>query len=73
MSSKSRAVLFAESNAMEAELLNWLADFESTFVKIGGGGVTSFNPRWRAVARTHFEEGFMALNKAIAGGGRTKA
>lgn len=26
------------------------------------------NKRWAAIAKTHFEEGFMALNRAIADG-----
>ena len=71
MTTLTRAALFTESNTKEADLLNWLADLESHFIKISGGGVTSLNPRWKDIARTHFEEGFMALNKAVAGGGRT--
>lgn len=30
------------------------------------------DPRWLAVARTHFEEGFMALNRAVFKPGRVK-
>jgi len=29
------------------------------------GGSPAFDKRWLAIARTHFEEGFMALNRSI--------
>lgn len=32
--------------------------------------LTTLNPRWTAVARTHFEQGFMALNRAVFQPGR---
>lgn len=31
---------------------------------------TDADPRWLAIARSHFEEGFMALNRAILKPGR---
>ena len=30
----------------------------------------TYDPRWLAVARTHFEEGFMAINRAVFKPGR---
>jgi hypothetical protein len=30
------------------------------------------NPRWAAIAKTHFEEGFMALNRAVFQPSRVK-
>ena len=32
----------------------------------------AFDPRWLALARTHFEQGFMAWNRAIFRPGRVK-
>lgn len=31
-----------------------------------------YDPRWVAIARTHFQEGFMALNRAVFQPGRVK-
>lgn len=28
-------------------------------------GDEDFHPRWLAIARTHFEQGFMALNRSV--------
>jgi len=28
-------------------------------------GRLPYDPRWLAIARTHFQEGFMALNRAV--------
>lgn len=30
------------------------------------------DPRWASIAKTHFEEGFMALNRAVFQPGRAK-
>jgi hypothetical protein len=50
-----------ENKALEEQLLRRLDDFKH---------LTNIDQRWLAIARTHFEEGFMALNRSIFKPGR---
>lgn len=59
-----RRVMLERSKAVETDLLHSLAQFGAIAPE------PCLEPRWKSIARTHFEEGFMALNRAISGGGR---
>lgn len=63
----TKAHLIEDTHAIEEGLLNWLRDFETTTFFTDSGSVTTQNPRWQSIARTHFEEGFMALRRSISG------
>lgn len=43
----------------EEQLLRILDDISS------GSGREKFDQRWLAIARTHFEQGYMALNRSV--------
>lgn len=53
--SDERVALVNENKEMEERLLRHIEDLNPNVV----------DPRWLAIARTHFEQGFMALNRAI--------
>jgi len=41
-------------------------------MKVGRDEYSPFDQRWLSIAVTHFEQGFMALNRAISKPGRVK-
>jgi hypothetical protein len=46
---------YVNTREFEEKLLTWLKKAEVQ------------DPRWQAIARTHFEEGFMAFRRALHG------
>lgn len=46
---------YAPTRDCEEKLLTWLAEAEV------------LDKRWQAIAKTHFEEGFMAFRRALQG------
>lgn len=68
--SDARIALVNEFKQDEERLLRKLdAALKATTSKDAPGGtlvnVALCDPRWLAIARTHFQEGFMALNRAV--------
>lgn len=71
--SDAKVQLVNEFKADEERLLRkleWLMDTNQVFkpseVAAPPGAVAhKYDARWIAVARTHFQEGFMALNRAV--------
>lgn len=45
------------TKAMENDLGDWIAQMRAD--------LPNLDQRWVAIARTHFQEGFMALNRAV--------
>lgn len=55
--SDMRVDLVNENKLVEEKLLRTLDDYAKH--------VNDFDQRWVAIARTHFEQGFMAMNRAV--------
>lgn len=55
----TQAEIDAVNNTKDAEnqLGDWIAQLQRD--------VPNVDPRWVAIARTHFQQGFMALNRAV--------
>lgn len=53
---QDRIDLVNEMKAAEAGLLKRIAELPMD---------TAENARWRSIARTHFQQGFMAINRAL--------
>lgn len=64
--SDAKVALVNEFKADEERLLRKLDRFTpgETF-DLEGPNVGQLDPRWLAIARTHFQEGFLALNRAV--------
>lgn len=62
-----KSAMIEATHDKEDALLNWLRNFEGASFSTDSGSITTPNPRWRSIARTHFEEGFMALRRSISG------
>ena len=56
--------LVNEHKVMEERLLRRL-DYLTPHPDYAPASGMACDPRWLAIARTHFEEGFMALNRAV--------
>lgn len=58
-----RVATVNEQKVLEEQLLRRIdAMMDQSYPQDGD---VRYDPRWLSVARTHFEEGFMALNRAV--------
>lgn len=55
--------LVNENKRIEERLLRRLDELRELGER--GSGMPGLDHRWLAIARTHFEQGFMALNRAV--------
>jgi hypothetical protein len=58
MQSQNAVVSVADNKRTEERLLRVLDAYKTA-------GQTVYDQRWVAIARTHFEQGFMAMNRAV--------
>lgn len=65
--SDDKISLVNEHKQMEERLLRWVDTLQARRAKrVPEEAVRpAFDQRWLAIARTHFEQGFMALNRAV--------
>lgn len=65
---------YRPQSADKVNYVNLNKEFEEFLLRrmetLGAEGIT--DPRWVAIAKTHFEQGFMALNRAIFQPSRVK-
>lgn len=58
----------------KVQAVNHNKELEETLLRVCDGmkGIAVIDQRWLAIARTHFEEGFMAMNRSIFKPGRVR-
>lgn len=66
---KAKIVGYVEQSPAQIEAINRLKSFEIEVLNEWEAVkhlVEKFDPRWMSIAKTHFQEGFMAAVRAIA-------
>jgi hypothetical protein len=60
---------YTDQGEAKVALVNRYKEIEERLLRevdtIGIAELINHDPRWAAIARTHFQEGFMALNRAV--------
>lgn len=68
--SDERVALVNSFKQAEERLLRLIEEANSRGHKYADGTIGPLDQRWYAIATTHFEQGFMALNRAVFRPGR---